>query len=88
MQKYRVVFLRHGESSWNKENRFTGWTDVRLSHSGIQEAAKAGKILKQNGFAFDVCYTSVLSRAIQTFNYAADELDCHYIPVIKDWRLN
>lgn len=87
-QKYKVVFLRHGESTWNKENRFTGWTDVRLSASGIQEAIKAGKVLTQNGYQFDICYTSVLTRAIQTFNYAADELNCHYIPVIKSWRLN
>lgn len=71
--------MRHGESIWNKENRFTGWTDVKLSatgnlifYLGIQEAIKAGKALHQNGFNFDVCYTSVLSRAIQTFNYAAD----------------
>ena len=86
--KYKVVFLRHGESLWNKENRFTGWTDVRLSSNGIQEAINAGKALRQNGYEFDICYTSVLTRAIQTFNYAADEIDCHYIPVIKNWRLN
>lgn len=72
IQKYKVVFLRHGESSWNKENRFTGWTDVRLSAAGIQEAIKAGKVLTQNGYEFDTAYTSVLTRAIQTFNYAAD----------------
>lgn len=82
------MFLRHGESTWNKENRFTGWTDVRLSSAGIQEAIKAGKVLTQNGYQFDICYTSVLTRAIQTFNYAADELGCHSIPVIKSWRLN
>jgi 2,3-bisphosphoglycerate-dependent phosphoglycerate mutase len=80
---------------WNKENRFTGWTDVRLSSGGtnhliigIKEAVRAGKTLQQNGYEFDVCYTSVLTRAIQTFNYAADELYCHHIPIYKDYRLN
>lgn len=66
------MFLRHGESAWNKANRFTGWTDVKLSAEGIQEAFQAGKTLKQNGYKFDVAYTSVLTRAIQTFNYAAE----------------
>lgn len=88
MQKYKVVMLRHGESTWNKENRFTGWTDVRLSSTGILEATKAGKVLRQNGYSFNICFSSVLSRAIQTFNYAADELDCHYIPIVKSWKLN
>lgn len=86
--KYKLVLLRHGESSWNKENRFTGWTDVHLSPKGIEEARNAGKILKQNGFTFDIVYTSVLTRTIQTFNYAADELDCHHLPIVKSWRLN
>ena len=92
---YQVVFLRHAESTWNKQKRFTGWSDVRLSqtgtfffNSGIREAAKAGKVLRENGHQFDICFTSLLTRAIQTFNYAADELDCHYIPIIKDWRMN
>lgn len=80
--------LRHGESAWNKENRFTGWTDVRLSETGVKEAKDAGKVLKEKGYTFDLAYTSVLSRAIQTFNYAAEELDLLWIPLIKDWRLN
>lgn len=80
--------LRHGESAWNKENRFAGWADVSLTDDGIREAISAGKILRDNGFVFDKAYTSVLSRSIQTFNFAADELNCHYIPVIKSWKLN
>lgn len=72
IQKHKVVFIRHGESIWNKENKFTGWTDCRLSAVGIEEASKAGKTLRQNGYHFDICYTSTLTRAIQTFNYAAD----------------
>jgi 2,3-bisphosphoglycerate-dependent phosphoglycerate mutase len=80
--------LRHGESAWNKENRFTGWTDVRLSETGVKEAKDAGKVMKEKGYNFDVCYTSVLSRAIQTFNYAAEEMDLLWIPLIKNWRLN
>lgn len=85
---HKVVFLRHGESTWNKENRFTGWTDVQLTENGIQEAKFAGQLLKDNGYQFDVAYTSVLSRAIMTFNNVANELGCHYIPVHKHWRLN
>jgi len=85
---YKLVLLRHGESTWNKENRFTGWTDVRLSETGVKEARDAGKVLKEKGYTFDVCYTSVLSRAIQTFNYAAEEMDLLWIPLIKNWRLN
>lgn len=85
---YKVVFLRHGESTWNKENRFTGWTDVMLTENGVKEAQFAGQLLKQNGYQFDVAHTSVLTRAIMTYNTVATELGCHYIPVYKHWRLN
>lgn len=85
---YKVVLLRHGESQWNKENRFTGWYDVDLSEKGVEEAKKAGKVLKENGFTFDLAYTSVLKRAIKTLNYTLDGLDLMWIPVIKSWRLN
>jgi len=78
---YKVVFVRHGESTWNKENRFTGWTDVRLSENGLNEAKLAGQALKEKGFQFDIAFTSVLSRAIITYNTIADEVDCNYIPV-------
>jgi 2,3-bisphosphoglycerate-dependent phosphoglycerate mutase len=83
-----VVLLRHGESTWNKENRFTGWTDVDLSDKGREEAAAAGRLLKQDGFVFDVAYTSVLKRAIRTCWMALDELDLLWIPMIRNWRLN
>lgn len=86
--KYQVVFIRHGESAWNKENRFTGWTDVPLSAQGIEEAKYAGQLLKDKNFKFDICFTSVLKRAITTYNNVADVLDCHHIPVVKHWRLN
>lgn len=85
---YKVVLLRHGESQWNKENRFTGWYDVDLSEKGVEEAKKAGKVLKENGFTFDLAYTSVLKRAIKTLNYTLDGLNLMWIPVIKSWRLN
>ena len=85
---YKVVLLRHGESTWNKENRFTGWTDVDLSEAGRDEAKKAGQLLKQDGFTFDVAYTSVLKRAIRTLWMAMDELDLLWVPVHRDWRLN
>ena len=84
----KVVLLRHGESTWNKENRFTGWTDVGLSEKGVLEAHEAGKILKKEGYVFDVAYTSVLSRAIKTLWIALEELDQMYIPVHNSWRLN
>lgn len=84
----RLVLLRHGESEWNKENRFTGWTDVDLSERGHQEAAQAGQLLKEQGFTFDKAYTSYLKRAIHTLNHVLDELDENYIPVEKTWRLN
>jgi 2,3-bisphosphoglycerate-dependent phosphoglycerate mutase len=85
---HKVVLLRHGESTWNKENRFTGWTDVDLSETGREEATKAGQLLKEQGFTFDVAYTSVLKRAIRTLWIAMDELDLLWVPVIRHWRLN
>lgn len=84
----RIVLLRHGESTWNKENRFTGWTDVDLTEKGIQEASKAGEYLKKEGFAFDKAYTSYLKRAVKTLNGVLDKLDQDWIPVEKNWRLN
>ena len=84
----KLVVVRHGESTWNKENRFTGWTDVDLSEKGKEEAKKAGEILKAEGFKFDLAYTSVLKRAIRTLWYILDEMDLMWIPVIRDWRLN
>src|SRR6187401_2094852 len=85
---YKIVLLRHGESAWNKENRFTGWTDVDLSDRGREEALAAGELLKQEGFVFDIAFTSVLKRAIRTCWIALDELDLLWIPVTKNWRLN
>ncbi len=84
----KLVLIRHGESVWNKENKFTGWVDVDLSEKGLEEAKKAGKALKENKFTFDVCYTSVLKRAIRTQWNVLDQLDLLWIPVIKSWRLN
>lgn len=83
-----LVLIRHGESVWNKENRFTGWTDVVLSEKGMLEAKKAGKSLRDSEFNFDIAYTSVLKRAIQTLNIALEEMDMLWLPVIKSWRLN
>jgi len=85
---YRVVLLRHGESVWNKENLFTGWTDVDLSEKGTEEAHEAGRVLKEQGYTFDVAYTSVLKRAIRTLWIALDEMDLMWIPVVRDWRMN
>ena len=85
---HSVVLLRHGESTWNSENRFTGWTDVDLSPKGVAEAQESGRLLKDAGFVFDVAYTSVLKRAIRTCWIALDELDLLWIPVIRHWRLN
>jgi 2,3-bisphosphoglycerate-dependent phosphoglycerate mutase len=85
---HRLVLLRHGESGWNRENRFTGWTDVDLSAQGVEEARSAGRLLRAEGHAFDFAYTSVLRRAIRTLNLALEELGLHWIPVTKDWRLN
>ena len=84
----KLVLLRHGESTWNKENRSTGWTDVDLSERGREEAKAAGQLLKAGGYTFDVAFTSVLKRAIRTLGIALDELDLLWIPVTKDWRLN
>ncbi len=84
----KIVLLRHGESTWNKENRFTGWTDVWLSEKGMIEAHEAGKTLKKEGFVFDLAFTSVLSRAIKTLWIALEELNQMYIPVHNQWRLN
>jgi 2,3-bisphosphoglycerate-dependent phosphoglycerate mutase len=84
----KLVLLRHGESVWNKENRFTGWTDVDLSEKGVAEAKKAGQVLKKEGFAFDVAYTSVLKRSIRTLWLVLDEMDLMWIPVYNSWRLN
>jgi len=85
---YKVVFLRHGESTWNKENRFTGWTDVDLSEKGIQEAKEAARLLKEGGYTFDIAYTSVLKRGIRTLWIVLDEMDLMWIPVYRSWRLN
>jgi 2,3-bisphosphoglycerate-dependent phosphoglycerate mutase len=85
---YKVVLLRHGESIWNKENLFTGWTDVDLSEKGREEATQAGRMLKEQGFCFDVAFTSVLKRAIRTLWIALDGLDLMWIPVHRSWRLN
>ncbi len=84
----KLVLLRHGESTWNKENRFTGWTDVDLSEKGMAEAQRAGELLKAEGFVFDVAYTSVLKRAIRTLWISLDKLDQMWIPVHNSWRLN
>jgi 2,3-bisphosphoglycerate-dependent phosphoglycerate mutase len=88
MTMYTLVLVRHGESTWNKENRFTGWTDVDLSEKGVQEAHAAGKVLKDKGFVFDVAYTSVLRRAIRTLWIVLEEMDLMWIPVHHSWRLN
>src|SRR5665648_991224 len=84
----QLVLLRHGESVWNKENLFSGWSDVDLSDHGKEEVQKAGKILKEQGFKFDVAFTSVLKRAIRTLWIVLDEMDLMWIPVYRDWRLN
>jgi 2,3-bisphosphoglycerate-dependent phosphoglycerate mutase len=84
----KLVLIRHGESIWNKENRFTGWTDVDLSENGLMEARKAGQILKENGYTFDLAYTSVLKRAIRTLWIVLHEMDLMWIPVYKSWKLN
>jgi 2,3-bisphosphoglycerate-dependent phosphoglycerate mutase len=85
---HRLVLLRHGESEWNRENRFTGWTDVDLSARGVQEARTAGRLLKSEGLTFDLAFTSVLRRAIRTLWLALEEMDLAWIPEQKDWRLN
>jgi 2,3-bisphosphoglycerate-dependent phosphoglycerate mutase len=85
---HKLVLIRHGESTWNKENRFTGWTDVDLSDKGREEARAAGQLLKHEGYAFDLVFTSVLKRAIRTANIVLDELDQLWLPVQRSWRLN
>src|SRR5262245_29020023 len=88
MTMHKLVLLRHGESTWNKENRFTGWTDVDLTDRGREEAAEAGRLLKEGGYVFDIAYTSVLRRAIRTLWIALDVMDLMWIPEEKSWRLN
>jgi 2,3-bisphosphoglycerate-dependent phosphoglycerate mutase len=85
---HKLVLVRHGESTWNKENLFTGWTDVDLSEKGIEEAAEGGRVLKEEGYVFDIAFTSVLKRAIRTLWIVMDEMDLMWIPVVRDWRLN
>ena len=84
----KLVLVRHGESEWNKLNLFTGWTDVDLSEKGHAEAIQAGKLLKEEGYDFDICYTSYLKRAIHTLNHILDEMDRCWLPVVKSWKLN
>jgi 2,3-bisphosphoglycerate-dependent phosphoglycerate mutase len=85
---HKLVLVRHGESTWNLENRFTGWTDVDLTAKGVEQARAAGRLLKEEGYEFDRCCTSVLKRAIWTLWYALDEMDRTWLPVTNDWRLN
>lgn len=85
---YKLVLVRHGQSTWNLENRFTGWTDVDLTDLGKTEAIQAGKLLKEGGYEFDVAYTSVLKRAIKTLFFIQEEMDLHWLPVIRAWQLN
>ena len=85
---YKLVLMRHGESQWNLENRFTGWTDVDLTETGREQARRAGELLKEKGFAFDLAYTSVLKRAIRTLWITLDAMDAMYLPVHNSWRLN
>ena len=84
----KLVLVRHGESEWNKLNLFTGWTDVDLTENGINEAKQCGKVLKEEGFSFDVCFTSYLKRAIHSAYIVLEQLDEEYISMIKDWHLN
>ncbi len=85
---YKLVLIRHGESTWNLENRFTGWTDVELTTTGVEQAKQAGRLLKEGGYEFDVAYTSVLKRAIHTLWHTLDQMDRTWLPVVKSWRLN
>ena len=85
---YKLVMMRHGESAWNRENRFTGWTDVDLTDGGVEEARRAGRLLREKGFDFDLTFTSVLKRAIKTLYTTLDELDRMWLPTEKHWRLN
>jgi 2,3-bisphosphoglycerate-dependent phosphoglycerate mutase len=85
---YKLVLIRHGESTWNLENRFTGWTDVDLTDTGIEQAKTSGRLLREGGWDFDLCYTSVLKRATRTFWHCLDEMDRTWLPVVHSWRLN
>ncbi|MEX8492769.1 2,3-diphosphoglycerate-dependent phosphoglycerate mutase [Sphaerotilus sp.] len=85
---YKLVLIRHGESTWNLENRFTGWTDVELTPTGVEQAKQAGRLLKDAGYDFDVAYTSVLKRAVWTLWHALDQMDRTWLPVVHSWRLN
>jgi 2,3-bisphosphoglycerate-dependent phosphoglycerate mutase len=85
---HKLVLIRHGESTWNRENRFTGWTDVPLTDAGVEQARAAGRLLREAGYEFDVAYTSVLKRAIWTLWHGLDEMDRTWTPVLNDWRLN
>ncbi len=85
---HQLVLIRHGESTWNLDNRFTGWTDVDLTPVGVQQAVQAGRVLKAQGYEFDVCYTSVLKRATRTLWHVLDEMDRTWLPVVHSWRLN
>lgn len=88
MTNKKIILLRHGQSTWNLENRFTGWTDVDLTDLGIQEAKEAGRLLKKEGFRFELAYTSFLKRAIKTLNFVLEEMNLDWVPVYKNWRLN
>jgi 2,3-bisphosphoglycerate-dependent phosphoglycerate mutase len=85
---YKLVLIRHGESTWNLDNRFTGWTDVDLTSTGVEQAKNAGRLLKEEGYEFDVAYTSVLKRATRTLWHVLDEMDRTWLPVVNSWRLN
>jgi hypothetical protein len=85
---HKLVLIRHGESTWNLENRFTGWTDVPLTPTGIEQAKTSGRLLREGGWEFDLCYTSVLKRATHTLWHCLDEMDRQWLPVVKSWRLN
>lgn len=88
MTTFKLVLVRHGESEWNKENKFCGWYDADLSETGIHEAITAGKTLKEKGYGFDIAFTSVLKRAVKTLYHIQDQTDTHWIPVVRHWRLN
>lgn len=88
MSKHRLVLVRHGESQWNQANRFTGWVDIDLSEKGREEAKRAGQLMKQEGFLFDIAYTSVLKRAVRTLWIGLEEMNAMYLPVLTSWRLN
>ncbi len=88
MSMYKIVLIRHGESTWNLENRFTGWTDVDLTPTGVEQAKQAGRLLKEAGFEFDVAYTSVLKRAVWTLWHCLDQMDRTWLPIVHSWRLN